>query len=249
MVGKPHGVEWAVIGALGASNERLDGRDKGAVGSDLHGEGSWVVSLRQQPRGRGLVACVNAVGAVASSQLSQTGESLMESSELLIDGLARVSGVVQAVLGGDLSQEELMWRPDAEANSVAWLVWHLARVEDHHVADLAGIEQVWITDDFAARFVEFGVDPDEDNVGYGHTADEVATVAPDVPALLDYHGAVHEMAISYVATVDADELGRIIDTSYDPPVSVGVRLISVLSDCLQHAGQAAYLRGLMDRME
>ena len=82
--------------------------------------------------------------------------------------------------------------------------------------------------------------------GYGHTADQVATVRVKSGELLTgYHDAVYEQTIRYVRhLVDAD-FGRIVDESFDPPVTLGVRLISVISDDLQHAGQAAYLHGLV----
>ena len=45
---------------------------------------------------------------------------------------------------------------------------------------------------------------------------------------------------------DAD-LPRVVDERWDPPVTLGVRLVSVISDCLQHAGQAAFVRGILLR--
>ncbi len=63
--------------------------------------------------------------------------------------------------------------------------------------------------------------------------------------LIDYHDAVHAKTLRYVRKlVDAD-LARVVDDSYDPPVTLASRLISVLSDDLQHAGQAAFVRGLI----
>jgi hypothetical protein len=41
------------------------------------------------------------------------------------------------------------------------------------------------------------------------------------------------------------ELDRVVDRRWDPPVTMGVRLISIADDCLQHVGQASYLRGLL----
>lgn len=41
----------------------------------------------------------------------------------------------------------------------------------------------------------------------------------------------------------ADELSRVVDTSWNPPVTVSARLVSIVDDCAQHLGQAAYLRG------
>ena len=90
--------------------------------------------------------------------------------------------------------------------------------------------------------------PDPSNDGRGHSSEQVTQIAPDGPApLLAYHDAVHGRTTRYLTAVDAAELDRIIDRSYDPPVSVGVRLVSVISDNIQHAGQARYIRGIVDR--
>jgi hypothetical protein len=131
------------------------------------------------------------------------------------------------------------------ANTIAWLVWHLARVQDDHVAELLDTEQVWVTGDWAPQF---GLDPDPDNTGYGHTAAEVATVRPERPeVLLDYLGAVDGRTRELLAGLTADDLDRVVDRRWDPPVTLGVRLVSVADDSLQHAGQAAYARGLIAR--
>jgi hypothetical protein len=90
--------------------------------------------------------------------------------------------------------------------------------------------------------------PDERDLGYGHTSAQVAAVAVDsADVLLAYFDAVHGRTGEYLSTVDGTELDRICDTRWDPPVSVGVRLVSVLNDCFQHAGQARYLRGMYER--
>ena len=168
----------------------------------------------------------------------------MDTPQVLADAFDRVHQVVQAS-AERLDADALAWRPDAEANSIAWLVWHLTRIQDHHLSEIAGREQAWTADGWAQR-LRRPADPDD--TGYGHTSQEVAAVRPEGPdLLLGYHAAVAQRTQEYLATVDADELDRIIDRSYDPPVSVGVRLVSVISDNLQHAGQARYVRGLVER--
>lgn len=169
----------------------------------------------------------------------------MESRDLLTDAFGRIQEIVlQSVV--DLGAAELAFRPEPGANSIAWLIWHLTRVQDDHVAEIAGHEQVWITGTWWERF---GMEPDPANTGYGHTSDQVGAVLPEGPELLvDYHDAVSSATFACLSGVDGDELDRIIDESYDPPVSVGVRLVSVISDNLQHAGQARYLRGMIGRI-
>lgn len=167
----------------------------------------------------------------------------MDTAEILIDAFGRIKEIVHRVCDG-LDADTLAFRPDPDANSIAWLVWHLTRVQDDHVSEIAGVDQRW--HEWAARF---GMEPDPKNTGYGHTSAQVGSIRPPGPeTLVEYHDAVHAMTREYLGRIDAAELDRIIDTRWDPPVSVGVRLVSVIGDDLQHAGQAAYVRGIAERV-
>jgi uncharacterized damage-inducible protein DinB len=177
--------------------------------------------------------------------VSVAGRSVarVTSAELLIDAFDRIKGVVHRAVEG-LSPDELAHRVDDGSNSIAWLVWHLTRIQDDHVAGVAGREQVWTTQGWADRF---GLPFDPRATGYGHTAADVATVRVDAELLLGYLDATHEQTASYVATLTDDDLPRVVDRHWDPPVTLAVRLVSVVSDDLQHAGQAAFVRGLVER--
>jgi uncharacterized damage-inducible protein DinB len=166
----------------------------------------------------------------------------MDVAGVFLEIYGRIPPLAEDALAG-LSTEQLTERPAPHANSVGWLVWHLARVQDHHVAELVGAEQIWATGPWAGRF---GLEPDPTNTGYGHRATDVAAVRPDGrDALLGYLDAVDERTRAFLGTVAADDLDRVVDRRWNPPVTLGVRLVSVADDCLQHAGQAAYLRGLI----
>lgn len=167
----------------------------------------------------------------------------MTSADLLSDAFGRIRGVVHAVVDG-LDDEQLAYRVDGRANSIAWLVWHLTRIQDDHVADVAGTEQAWTADGWAERFA---LPFDVADTGYGHGATDVAAVKVDAELLTGYYDAVHQQTLDYVATITDADLDRVVDRNWDPPVTLGVRLISVISDDLQHAGQAAYVRGLAER--
>lgn len=163
---------------------------------------------------------------------------------LLTDGFGRIREGVHATVSG-LRAAGLEFRADAEANSIAWLVWHLTRVQDDHVADVADTEQAWTADGWAERF---GLPFPKSATGYGHSAADVGAVRGiDAGMLTGYYDAVHDRTIAFLESLDATELDRVVDTSWDPPVTLGVRLISVLSDDLQHAGQAAFVRGIYER--
>lgn len=168
----------------------------------------------------------------------------MRSADLLADAFERIRDLSLDVVEG-LNAEALAWRPDGHANSIAWLVWHLTRVQDDHIAGIAGVDQRWVA---GAHASAFGLPANPNDIGYGHGPEQVAAVRPESAAVLQaYHSDVAAHTLDWVDAVDADELDRVIDRSWDPPVTVGVRVVSVLGDCWQHVGQAAYLRGLYER--
>jgi Protein of unknown function (DUF664) len=162
-------------------------------------------------------------------------------AELLTDGFGRVHGVVHEVLDG-LDADQLAWRATPEANSIAWLVWHLTRVQDDHVSEVAGQPQTWTADGWAERF---SLPFDEDATGYSQDADDVAAVRVEADLLAGYFDAVYARTIAYVAKLGDADLDRVVDRRWDPPVTLGVRLVSVLDDDMQHAGQAAFIRGIL----
>jgi uncharacterized damage-inducible protein DinB len=166
----------------------------------------------------------------------------MEFNELLADAFGRVSENVHDAVE-ELTPEQLAMRPDGRGNSIAWLVWHLTRVQDGHITDLAGTPQCWIANGWAERF---GLPMADEETGYGHTPEKAATVQVESAGLLtDYFDDVHRQTLGYLRTLTAEDLDRIVDRNWDPPVTLGVRLVSVINDCTQHAGQAAYVRGLL----
>jgi len=168
----------------------------------------------------------------------------MDFNDLLVDAFGRIRDAVHGAVTG-ASGATLAYRPDADANSIAWLVWHLTRIQDDHVADVAGAEQVWTGAGWVARF---GLPFAPADHGYGHTSEQVAALAgASATLLLGYHDAVHAATAHYLATLAAHDLDRIVDERWDPPVSLGVRLVSVVADNLEHAGQAAYVRGIAER--
>jgi hypothetical protein len=160
---------------------------------------------------------------------------------VLSDAFDRIAELVEELTEG-LTESVATYRPDAATNTVAWLLWHLTRVQDDHISDAAGITQVW--PEWTSRF---GLPFDETATGYGQSADDVAQVVVSGELLAGYHAAVHQATMRYVATLSQAELDRVVDKRWDPPVTVAVRLVSVVSDCLQHLGQAALVRGLAER--
>ncbi|TYB41731.1 mycothiol transferase [Actinomadura chibensis] len=169
----------------------------------------------------------------------------MTSAHLLTDAFDRIREAVHEAVEG-LTPAQLAYRADPSANSIAWLVWHLTRVQDDHIADVAGTSQAWTDEGWADRF---GLPLDPSETGYGHSPDQVEAVQVESAELLTgYHDAVHARTVAYVGALTDDDLPRVVDRAWNPPVTLGVRLVSVISDDLQHAGQAAFVRGLVLRV-
>jgi hypothetical protein len=168
----------------------------------------------------------------------------METRELLLTAFDNIAGAVRGAVEG-IDPALLTTRVDPDANTIAWLVWHLTRVQDDHVAEVAGTEQAWTAAGWADRF---GLPFDVAAHGYGQSSEDVArTRVTDPELLLGYHDDVHRRTAEFLGTLTAEDLDRVVDTRWDPPVTLGVRLVSVVTDDLQHAGQAAFLRGHLER--
>jgi Protein of unknown function (DUF664) len=174
--------------------------------------------------------------------MAQAGQTT-ETQDLLFDAFQRVRERVVGVTDG-VDAKTCAFRPDPSANSIAWLVWHLARIQDDHVADVAGVRQAWLANGWAQRF---SLPFDDHDTGYGHHSDQVAAVAVDAQLLADYHADVDALTTAFVGRIEPGDLDRVVDERWDPPVTLGVRLVSVISDCLQHVGQAEYVRGIAER--
>jgi hypothetical protein len=168
----------------------------------------------------------------------------MRSADLLTDGFARIGEAVHDAVQG-LTPEQLAFRVDPDANSIAWLVWHLTRIEDDHVSAVANTEQAWTAKRW---FQRFGLPFSAGDHGYGHSSDDVAAVRVSSGELLTgYFRDVQEPTVRYVAGLTDADLDRVVDRRWDPPVTLGVRLVSVIADGLEHAGQAAFVRGIILR--
>ena len=166
----------------------------------------------------------------------------MDTASLLLELYGRIPPLAETAVDG-LNEEALCAAPEPGANPIGWLVWHLARVQDHHVAELHDTEQIWVGGDWARRC---GLEPDPSNTGYGHSPQEVEAVQPEsAEVLLRYLDEVQGRTTAMLEGLGPDDLDRVVDRRWDPPVTLAVRLVSIADDSLQHLGQAAYVRGLL----
>lgn len=181
--------------------------------------------------------------------------------ELLRDGFDRVAQTVRSVTSGT-DASVLLYQPDPQSNHAAWLIWHLTRVQDDHLADLSAVlggadapsrgtkqytptGQLWLEHGWAQRFA---LPYPAEDTGFGHDAENVqAFVNGDSGLLAAYHQAVHDRTVQVLESVSTEDYERVVDQRWDPPVTAASRLVSVLNDTTQHVGQAAYVRGLAER--
>jgi hypothetical protein len=166
-----------------------------------------------------------------------------QSQDLLFEAFKRVRELVVRTTDG-LDAETAAFRPDPDANSIAWLLWHLARIQDDHIADVAGVRQAWVEKGWSTQL---GLPFAESDTGFGHGREQVAAVAVDPRLLADYHADVDALTADFIGQIEPGDLDKVVDDRWDPPVTLGVRLVSVIGDCLQHLGQAAYARGIAER--
>ncbi len=165
-------------------------------------------------------------------------------TDILRDSFGRIHDDFPGLLQG-LTAEDLLWRPDVDANPIGWLAWHLTRVQDDHVAGVGGVEQVWQAQGFADRFA---LPYPTASIGYGHSSAEVSAFSVADPELLiAYQDAVHDMTVAVLEGMDAADYQRIVDDRWDPPVTAAVRLVSVVGDATAHLGQIGYVRGMAER--
>lgn len=173
------------------------------------------------------------------AEVSETSD-IDTARELLSDAFTRLIEHADDLTDG-LTDEVAYYRPTPEANTIAWLLWHSARMHDAQLCDLAGLQQVWLEQGWVDRF---GLDLPRDAHGYGQTPEDVGKVRATPELLSGYYHAVHQLTLSYVASVSAEDLARVVDENWDPPVTAAARLVSVIDDAAQHLGQAAYIRGI-----
>ncbi len=201
---------------------------------------------RPRPPGHAVHAAGRSAGPALPSRqpltpVRRTVGSMTTPAELLVEAFSRVPETVGRAVDG-LSEDQLASRPAAGANTLAWLAWHIARGQDSQIADLADSEQVWTADGWVERF---GLPFPAEALGYGMSRDDVGRVRASAELLNGYLAAVHERTVAYLHTLSADDFETVVDEAWDPPVTVGVRLVSILDDCVQHAGQAGYARGVL----
>ena len=167
----------------------------------------------------------------------------MEVKGFALDALNDAQAALMQAVDG-LSQEELMWQPQPGANHIAFILWHVLRVEDWYFQYMfQRVPQVWESEKWHEKLNL----PDDPRVtGYGYTAEQIASFPPvQLQDLLAYGEAVRARTVDYLRNVDPTRFDEMLKSSIFGETSVGDRIGHLLCELAQHVGQIAYLRGLV----
>jgi hypothetical protein len=167
----------------------------------------------------------------------------LELHEMLSGAYGSILKTLEYTLEG-LTEEDLNWQPKPDCNSIGWLAWHLTRIQDMTIADFTGDEQLWIKDGWHKKW---GRPADPQDFGNGMKPEDLAKFkSPDAKTLLAYHKTVLEKSQEFFPTLKKADLDEVLEnTPFKPPPTAGMMLLIILGDGLQHAGQAAYVRGML----
>ncbi|MFC1920962.1 DinB family protein [Chloroflexota bacterium] len=170
----------------------------------------------------------------------------MNQKELLIAGFERISGTLERTLEA-LTVEDLNFQSKPDSNSMGWLAWHLTRWQDFQTSSSLKKEQLWIEQGWNKKFSQ---PADANDTGMGHKEEDLAKYkSPDAATLIAYNKAVLERLKEYVSTLSDSDLDKVVEgTPIKPPPTVGLMVIGLWSDGMQHMGQIGYVRGLLQGM-
>ncbi len=162
----------------------------------------------------------------------------MEAKELILRSLEQSQRFLTRALDG-LTQEEVAWSPNAECNSIAFILWHMTRVEDLFVNRVIQREKELYE---AEGWQEKLGTPVK---AYGYTLEELkAWPVPKLEVLRAYANSVREKTLSFLQSVTPEKLSEEVIRPNRPPDSVGASLGHMSTEIALHVGQIAYLRGV-----
>ena len=157
-------------------------------------------------------------------------------------GLNEVFGDLKRTLDG-LDEYELHWRPTLESNSIAWIVWHMARTEDYWInTRLCQRESIWIEQGWQERIGVY-----EDGTGFGQTSEQIRAMPElDVPLLMAYYQVVRKRTVEFFTDeIEEKDLARVLGFMGPELMTVAGVLGHLLAELSEHLGQVNYIRGMI----
>ena len=169
----------------------------------------------------------------------------MEISEFILKSLEESKGDVDRAIK-TLSPDELSFQPKPHSNSIVFLIWHLARVEDLWINKvLKGTQEIYETDGWYKRF---GTADWKDN-GIGFDIQKLTTwPAPKMELLQAYAAAVRAKTRDYLGTLKAGNLDETRELRWGSG-KVGSVLSHLITEVSEHSGQIGYIKGILKGIE
>jgi len=163
----------------------------------------------------------------------------MEAKEIILKSLEESQEYLNKALDR-LTEEEIAWAPGAESNSIAFILWHVARTEDTWVNGvIQGENEIYDAGGWQERL---GTPPKES--GYSYTKEQLqAWPVPKLELLRGYADSVREKTMAVLQSITAEKLSETVGTG---PVrdTRGVILAHLITEIALHVGQIHYLHGL-----
>ena len=168
----------------------------------------------------------------------------MSAGEISNAAYDRIGGVFQRALTG-LSIEQLGEQPSGpESNPIGWLAWHLTRTQDKTYSQLLGEEEAWTAGRWCERFGQ----PSDRGTGNGDSLEQVRAFDPiDSDTLIAYFEAARAKSRRFLDGVTDDDLEKPSAAGVARDETIKLSIARVTGDLIQHTGQIAYIRGLVDR--
>ena len=163
----------------------------------------------------------------------------MEAKEMILKSLEQSQGYLATALDG-LTQEEVSWSPGVECNSIAFILWHMTRVEDFFVNRVIRRQ----TELYEAEGWREKLGIPAGGTGYHYTVEQLqAWPVPKLEVLRGYTNSVREKTLAFLQSVTAEKLSEVArpDRSSD---TIGALLSRASTEIALHVGQIAYLRGV-----
>jgi uncharacterized damage-inducible protein DinB len=168
----------------------------------------------------------------------------MKPIELIVKSLEESRQYVADAIKG-LSQDDIAWRPKTHSNSIAFLLWHVARVEDLWINRiLLGEKEVYELEGWHKKFNT----PAQDS-GFGYDVAKLKSwPVPKLALLKEYAAVVREKTLAYLKSVNEKKLDEPKDFGWSKG-NVGSALSHLITEVAEHSGQIGYLRGIMKGIE
>ena len=156
----------------------------------------------------------------------------------------RIAGVLRRALT-DMTVTQLTTQAAGpESNPIGWIAWHLTRTQDKNYSALLGREELWSKDGW---YQKFGL-PIESGTGNGDSLETVRSFDPiNSDTLLAYFDATRALSREFLDSLDADDLNQPSPSGLPTTEVIKVSIARVTGDLIQHIGQIAYVRGLVDK--